>query len=98
MYLIKVVTFSVGEGTRMDEIHERDSVDYLVKKTVAVFTGMALQIGILGERERERERGREREKREKEREGERERPFVGIERDKSLGNIRTLLKVNEGVG
>ena len=53
MNLVKVITFAIRQGARVNEIHERYSVNYFVEKTVAVFTGVALEIGLL-ERERER--------------------------------------------
>ena len=54
IYLIEVVTSAVRKGARMDEIHERDSVDYLMQQTVAVFTGVTVKIGFLSRRKRRR--------------------------------------------
>ena len=54
IYLIEVVTSAVRKGARMDEIHERDSVDYLMQQTGAVFTGVTVKIGFLSRRKRRR--------------------------------------------
>ena len=48
-----MVTSAVRKGARMNEIHERDSVDYLMQQTVAVFTGVTVKIGFLGKVGRE---------------------------------------------
>ena len=48
-----MVTSAVRKGARMNEIHERDSVDYLMQQAVAVFTGVTVKIGFLGKVGRE---------------------------------------------